>query len=112
MNDILTEINIQHINGSNFCTGGTPERAEFEASIDLSATEDDRQIMDEDEWTDLNFGTSTNLDTSDDSLSDLDTDSELQVRFLELSKTAFGNFEAKVWLKLDLWGQKEEGGVN
>ena len=37
------------------------------------------QIMDEDEWTDLNFGTSTNLDTSDDSLSDLDTDSELQV---------------------------------
>jgi len=58
--------------------GGTPERAEFEASIDLSGTEDDRHIMDEDEWTDLNFGTSTNLDTSDDSISDLESDAELQ----------------------------------
>jgi len=52
--------------------GATPERAEFEASIDLS---DEEQIMDEDEWTDLNFGTSTNCaNTSEDSLSDLEAD--------------------------------------
>jgi len=60
--------------------GATPERAEFEVSIDLSAEDEKQQIMDEDEWTDLNFGTSTNCaNTSEDSLSDLETDNDLEM---------------------------------
>jgi hypothetical protein len=69
--------------------GTTPERAEYEASVDLSAEEGmgggggggaggsaHLNIIDEDEWTDLNFGNnSTNCaNTSDDSISDLDSD--------------------------------------
>ena len=38
--------------------------------------------MDEDEWTDLNFGNSTNCaNTSEDSISDLESDNENQVVF-------------------------------
>ena len=65
--------------------GTTPERAEYEASsVDLSAEEGGGpgaggsvlNVIDEDEWTDLNFGNnSTNCaNTSDDSVSDLDSD--------------------------------------
>ena len=41
---------------SNFLLllGATPERAEFEASIDQDS--EPPSIMDEDEWTDRNFG--------------------------------------------------------
>lgn len=54
-------------------------RAEFEASVDGQSEDGDRNIMDEDEWTDRNFGnsfTGENIDTSDDSVSDLESDSE------------------------------------
>ena len=37
-----------------FIVGATPERAEFEASIDQDS--ESPSIMDEDEWTDRNFG--------------------------------------------------------
>nr|XP_040575427.1 F-actin-monooxygenase Mical-like [Lepeophtheirus salmonis] len=67
--------------------GATPERAEFEASIDVNRKEEEHRrnkpaIMDEDEWTDRNFGNSTlgsdedGEDTSDDSISDLDSDTD------------------------------------
>ena len=75
---------------SSYYAGTTPERAEYEASIDLSAEEGGGgnggagggngllNIIDEDEWTDLNFGTNNNstncANTSDDSISDLDSD--------------------------------------
>ena len=40
--------------------GATPERAEYEASaLDLSAEESGLEQIDEDEWTDRNFGNST-----------------------------------------------------
>ena len=61
--------------------GATPERAEFEASIDLDS--EPPSIMDEDEWTDRNFGGNSLViinededgrDTSEDSVSDLDSD--------------------------------------
>ncbi len=59
--------------------GNTPERAEFEA---LSGEEEHPSIMDEDEWTDRNFGNSLieeadeqeDHNTSEDSVSDLDSD--------------------------------------
>jgi len=57
-------------------------RAEFEASVDLHSEEETPSIMDEDEWTDRNFGNSLlcmeeeeeNKNTSEDSVSDLDSD--------------------------------------
>ena len=56
--------------------GATPERAEYEASIDLSAEESGLEQIDEDEWTDRNFGNSTanDMNTSEDSVSDLESD--------------------------------------
>jgi hypothetical protein len=64
-----------------YYAGTTPERAEYEASIHLSSEEGGGggcglNVIDEDEWTDLNFGNnSTNCaNTSDDSVSDLDSD--------------------------------------
>jgi len=58
--------------------GTTPERVEYEASIDLSAEESGLEQIDEDEWTDRNFGNSTanDVNTSDDSISDLESDGE------------------------------------
>merc|ERR550532_3128435 len=58
--------------------GATPERAEYEASIDLSAEESGLDQIDEDEWTDRNFGNSTanDMNTSEDSVSDLESDGE------------------------------------
>ena len=58
---------------------GTPERVEFENSMTIEAAEDEQlSEIDEDEWTDLNFGTNNNstncANTSDDSISDLDSD--------------------------------------
>jgi len=56
-------------------------RAEFEASVDKASEEETPSIMDEDEWTDRNFGNSLLLEelpnTSEDSVSDLDSDDGL-----------------------------------
>ena len=59
--------------------GTTPERAEFEV-LSGDGEEDHPSIMDEDEWTDRNFGNSLIEDggqednnTSEDSVSDLDS---------------------------------------
>lgn len=62
--------------------GATPERMTYEASIDLSAEESGLEQIDEDEWTDRNFGNSTanDINTSDDSLSDLESDEECQAK--------------------------------
>jgi hypothetical protein len=73
--------------------GTTPERAEFEASIDLHSAEDEDggpSIMDEDEWTDRNFGGNSLIileddeeedhNTSEDSVTDLDSDDDVRLR--------------------------------
>ena len=44
--------------------GATPERAEFEASIDQDS--EPPSIMDEDEWTDRNFGGNSLIIINDD----------------------------------------------
>ena len=61
--------------------GATPERAEFEASIDQDS--EPPSIMDEDEWTDRNFGGNSLIiiedednNTSEDSVSDLESDED------------------------------------
>ena len=59
--------------------GATPERMTYEASIDLSGAEESGlEQIDEDEWTDRNFGNSTanDVNTSDDSISDLESDDD------------------------------------
>merc|ERR1719400_1136213 len=57
--------------------GATPERMTYEASIEMSEESGLEQI-DEDEWTDRNFGNSTanDVNTSDDSISDLESDDD------------------------------------
>ncbi len=56
-------------------------RAEFEAAVDKASEDETPSIMDEDEWTDRNFGNSLLLDelpnTSEDSVTDLDSEEEL-----------------------------------
>lgn len=61
--------------------GATPERMTYEATLDMSEESGLEQI-DEDEWTDRNFGNSTanDVNTSDDSLSDLESDDEARVK--------------------------------
>ncbi|CAM1327312.1 MICAL3 (predicted), partial [Pycnogonum litorale] len=56
--------------------GLTPERAEFENSYADMTSEDELSELDEDEWTERNFGSSVEQDTSDDEYSDLSTDTE------------------------------------
>lgn len=51
--------------------GLTPERAEFENSYADMTSEDELSELDEDEWTERNFGSSFEQDTSDDEYSDL-----------------------------------------
>ena len=66
----------------NFKRGATPERAEFEASINQDSQPP--SIMDEDEWTDRNFGGNSLViidededhNTSEDSVSDLESDED------------------------------------
>lgn len=50
--------------------GTTPERVEFENSVDFASEEELLNEMDEDEWTDRNFGLS-NADNTSDEASDL-----------------------------------------
>lgn len=67
-----------------FRRDGTPERVEFENSIAIEATADNLSEIDEDEWTDHNFGNSVNSGSasSDDDISSLDRFAHL---FLSLS---------------------------
>ena len=65
----------RHKDRLNLRRGATPERAEFEASLDPDSQP--TSIMDEDEWTEQNFGGNSlvlNENTSEDSVSDLDSD--------------------------------------
>ncbi len=57
---------------------GTPERVEFENSLTIEATEDDQlSEIDEDEWTDHNFGNSIHSGlSSEDEASSLDSSSD------------------------------------
>jgi len=61
--------------------GATPERMTYEATLDMSEESGLEQI-DEDEWTDRNFGNSTanDVNTSDDSISDLESDDEARIK--------------------------------
>lgn len=59
--------------------GKTPERIEFENADGVSDGEENKEIMDENEWTDVNFITGSEDDdndetSSDDSESDSDSD--------------------------------------
>ena len=57
----------------DFRRDGTPERVEFENSIAIEAAEDNLSEIDEDEWTDHNFGNSINSGSdSDEDASSLD----------------------------------------
>lgn len=54
----------------DFRRDGTPERVEFENSIaDEAAKEDQLSEIDEDEWTDHNFGNSVHSGTEDEASS-------------------------------------------
>lgn len=72
----------ERLDPANNRRGATPERAEFEASIDQDS--EPPSIMDEDEWTDRNFGGNSLIiidenednNTSEDSVSDLESDEE------------------------------------
>lgn len=51
--------------------GQTPERIEFENLAEISDPEEAHSQMDEDEWTDRNFGVSTAEMGSSDDISDM-----------------------------------------
>ena len=51
--------------------GQTPERIEFENLAGISDAEEPQSQMDEDEWTDRNFGASTAEMGSSDDISDM-----------------------------------------
>jgi len=51
--------------------GQTPERIEFENLAEISDPEEAHSQMDEDEWTDRNFGASTAEMGSSDEISDM-----------------------------------------
>lgn len=51
--------------------GTTPERVEFENSVDFASEEELLSEMDEDEWTDRNFGASNADNNTSDEASDL-----------------------------------------
>ena len=51
--------------------GTTPERVEFENSVDFASEEELLSEMDEDEWTDRNFGASKVESNTSDEASDL-----------------------------------------
>jgi hypothetical protein len=51
--------------------GTTPERVEFENSVDFASEEELLSEMDEDEWTDRNFGASNADNNTSDEASEL-----------------------------------------
>ncbi|XP_012255532.2 F-actin-monooxygenase Mical isoform X2 [Athalia rosae] len=81
--------------------GQTPERIEFENLAGLSDAEEARSQMDEDEWTDRNFGASTaEMGSSDEifGMSDSDDDNEVFEEALDQPLTTEGTLElAKNW---------------
>ncbi|XP_046409938.1 F-actin-monooxygenase Mical isoform X1 [Neodiprion fabricii] len=81
--------------------GQTPERIEFENLAGLSDAEEAQSQMDEDEWTDRNFGASTaEMGSSDEMscISDSDDDNEVYEEALDQPLTTEGTLElAKKW---------------
>ena len=60
--------------------GKTPERIEFEhGNGDSDGENIEEQIMDENEWTDKNFGTDSEDDDNDSSSDESDTDSDSEM---------------------------------
>ena len=68
--------------------GATPERAEFEASIDQDS--EPPSIMDEDEWTDRNFGGNSLIIINDEE--DDNNTSEDRYCFSHFKKLLWGHF--------------------
>ncbi|XP_023314724.1 F-actin-monooxygenase Mical isoform X3 [Trichogramma pretiosum] len=81
--------------------GQTPERIEFENLAGVSDNDDAHSIMDEDEWTDRNFGQSAaEMGSSDDisDLSDSEDDNEVYEEAMDQPLTTEGTLElAKNW---------------
>ncbi|XP_025073209.1 F-actin-monooxygenase Mical [Pogonomyrmex barbatus] len=81
--------------------GQTPERIEFENLAEISDPEEAHSQMDEDEWTDRNFGASTaEMGSSDDisDMSDSDEDNEIYEEAIDQPLTTEGTLElAKNW---------------
>ncbi|XP_024947547.1 F-actin-monooxygenase Mical isoform X15 [Cephus cinctus] len=81
--------------------GQTPERIEFENLAGVSDAEEPRSQMDEDEWTDRNFGASAaEMGSSDDisDMSDSDDDNEVFEEAIDQPLTTEGTLElAKNW---------------
>ncbi|XP_017763779.1 PREDICTED: protein-methionine sulfoxide oxidase Mical isoform X1 [Eufriesea mexicana] len=81
--------------------GQTPERIEFENLAEISDAEEPQSQMDEDEWTDKNFGASTaEMGSSDDisDMSDSDDDNEIYEEAIDQPLTTEGTLElAKNW---------------
>ncbi|XP_058793152.1 F-actin-monooxygenase Mical [Phymastichus coffea] len=81
--------------------GQTPERIEFENLAGMSDAEEAQSIMDEDEWTDRNFGPSAaEMGSSDDisDMSDSDDDNEVFEEAIDQPLTTEGTLElAKNW---------------
>ncbi|XP_029677918.1 F-actin-monooxygenase Mical isoform X4 [Formica exsecta] len=81
--------------------GQTPERIEFENLAEISDPEEAHSQMDEDEWTDRNFGVSTaEMGSSDDisDMSDSDEEDEIFEEAIDQPLTTEGTLElAKNW---------------
>nr|XP_031846708.1 F-actin-monooxygenase Mical isoform X3 [Nomia melanderi] len=81
--------------------GQTPERIEFENLAGISDAEEPQSQMDEDEWTDRNFGASTaEMGSSDDisDMSDSEDDNEVYEEAMDQPLTTEGTLElAKNW---------------
>ncbi|KOX71883.1 Protein-methionine sulfoxide oxidase Mical [Melipona quadrifasciata] len=87
--------------------GQTPERIEFENLAGISDAEEPQSQMDEDEWTDRNFGASTAEMGSSDDISDMrqvifffdsDDDNEVYEEAIDQPLTTEGTLElAKNW---------------
>ncbi|XP_076636191.1 molecule interacting with CasL isoform X2 [Colletes latitarsis] len=81
--------------------GQTPERIEFENLAGISDAEEPQSQMDEDEWTDRNFGASTaEMGSSDDisDMSDSNDDNEVYEEAIDQPLTTEGTLElAKNW---------------
>lgn len=96
------KISLDGISGLDLLDRGqTPERIEFENLAGISDTEEAHSIMDEDEWTDRNFGPSAaEMGSSDDisDMSDSDEDNEVFEEAIDQPLTTEGTLElAKNW---------------
>ncbi|KAJ8665000.1 hypothetical protein QAD02_006662 [Eretmocerus hayati] len=97
-----TKLSVEGISGLDLLDRGqTPERIEFENLAGISDAEDAHSIMDEDEWTDRNFGPSAaEMGSSDDisDMSDSDEDNEVFEEAIDQPLTTEGTLElAKNW---------------